>query len=342
MKTAAAVYDRDGSISVRDMSIDGPGEGELLVRIDACGACSSEVMDWYMRAKAPVVLGHEPMGTVEECGPNVGGFGKGERVFVHHHAPCTACRRCRRGDYVQCETWRSGKLVPGGMSQYAIVPAGIVRSDVLALPDWLSDDAATFVEPLATVVKAVRRAGIKRGDRLLVIGLGVMGLLHVLLAEVHGAEVVIGCDPVASRREKASSLGAQHVFRPDDVKEMTFAATSGEGADVAIVGPGSTAAMDQAAACVARGGRIVLFAPLPPNERWPLPVNDFYFKDVQVITSYSAGPDDMREALRLLEGELPVEALVTHRFGLRDANDAYRLVRDAGEALKVIVYPNKS
>jgi L-iditol 2-dehydrogenase len=228
------------------------------------------------------------------------------------------------------------------MSRYAIVTAPIVAADVLPLPDGVDDDAATFIEPLATVVKSVRRARIRRGDRVLVIGLGVMGLLHVMLAEMAGAEAVIGADLVLARRAKALELGARHVFDADGLSGHVLEATGGEGADVVVVGPGSVAAMESAAACVARGGVILLFTPLPPDVRWPLPVHDIYFKDVSVTTSYSAGPDDTREALRLLENGLPVKTLITHRFGLEDVSEAYRLVCAAGEALKVIVYPNRS
>jgi L-iditol 2-dehydrogenase len=341
--TAGAFYDRDGSISVREARIDGPSHGELLVRIAACGICASETMTWYIARKAPLVLGHEPVGIVEACGDGVEGFRPGDRVYVHHHAPCMACRRCRRGDFVQCDTWRATRLTPGGMSQLALVPESIVRADVLPLPDSISDDAAVFVEPLATVVKSLRRARLRPGDRVLVLGLGVMGLLHVMLARRQRAELLIGADSVASRRAKALELGAGYAYDQTtaplavSVKE----ATGGEGADIVIVGPGSLAAIESAAACVAPGGTIVLFTPLPPHQRWPMPVHDVYFKDVSVVSSYSAGPNDMREALELLASGFPAEQLVSHRFGLRDARTAYRLVADAGEALKVIVYPNK-
>jgi L-iditol 2-dehydrogenase len=340
--TTAACYGRDGSITVREVPIAGPQRGELLIRVEACGICPGEAKGWYVDGKAPFVLGHEPVGVIEACGEDAGPFGVGERVFIHHHAPCLSCRRCRRGDHVQCDTWRAGRLHPGGMSRFAIVPAPIVSADVLPLPDIVDDDAGTFIEPLATVVKSIRRARVRRGDRVLVIGLGVMGLLHVMLAQAAGAEAVFGSDGVTSRREKVIELGARQSFEPDGLAGRILGATDGEGADVVVVGPGSIAAMDAAAACVARGGTILLFTPLPPDARWPVPVHDFYFKDVAVVTSYSAGPEDTREALRLLEGGLPVKPLITHRFGLTDVSEAYRLVTAAGEALKVIVYPNRS
>lgn len=346
--TRAAVYDRDGSITLKDLALDAPAKGELVVRITACGICPGEVLAWYVARKAPFVLGHEPVGVIEHCGegatPGSNGakpFAVGERVFVHHHAPCMTCRACLRGDHVQCATWRSTHLVPGGMATFAIVPEANVRTDVLRLPDSLSDDIATLIEPLATVVKSVRRSRIRAGDRLLVIGLGVMGLLHVALARTRGAGSVLAADRVPERLACATRMGADRVLdvSTEKIEDLVAAETGGAGADVVVVGPGSTVAMDSALRCVARGGTIVLFTPLPEHERWPLPVHDVYFKDITITASYSAGPDDTREALELLKGGLDVAPLFTHRFPLDGVVDAYRLVAEAREALKVVVYP---
>jgi L-iditol 2-dehydrogenase len=347
--TRAAVYDRDGSITVRELPLAPPGPGELGVRITACGICPGEVLGWYVARKAPFVLGHEPVGVIEQCGdgaaPSSDGskpFKAGERVFIHHHAPCMRCRHCDRGDHVQCAAWRASRLIPGGMASRAVVPADNVRADVLRLPDDIDDDIATLVEPLATVVKSVRRSRARAGDRVLVLGLGVMGLLHVALLRRRGASLVLGADRVPARLACARRMGAHDVIDIADggLEKRVFDATDGDGADIVIVGPGSVPAMDSAAATVARGGTIVLFTPLPDGEKWPLPVHDFYFKDVTVTTSYSAGPSDTHEALELLKAGFDVQPLFTHRFNLDGVNEAYRLVAEARDALKVVVYPN--
>lgn len=348
VSTRAAVFDRDGGVAVRDVPLRPLDAGELLVRVRACGICASEAMPWYARAKAPFTLGHEPVATVEETGgrargiqPGASPFRAGERVFVHHHAPCLTCRACRRGDFVQCATWRATRLDPGGVSQFAVVPRPNVEADVLRLPDTLDDDVGTLIEPLATVVKSMRRAGMRRGDTMLTIGLGVMGLLHVILARKRGAQRIVGTDFVASRREAALAHGADAAFDPDDpaLPRRVSEALGAEGADIVIVGPGGARAIDQATRCVAPGGSIVFFTPLPPDERWAMPQNELYFKDVTIANSYSAGPDDTREALALLTAGLPVASLITHRFALDDAAAAYATVARATDALKVIVYP---
>jgi L-iditol 2-dehydrogenase len=347
--TKAAVYQRGGDVAVKDVPIAAPQAGELLVRVTACGVCSGEVLRWYNDRKAPFVLGHEPVAVVEGVGDSAvsadsAPFEVGERVFIHHHAPCMECRRCKRGDYVQCETWRATRLQPGGMSQFAIVPAASVRSDVLRIPEEIDDDRATFIEPLATVVKSLRRSSMREGDRVLVIGLGVMGMLHIALARARGAALVMGADRVASRVARAADVGAHAAFDVGSMplQRQVMAATGGEGADIVIVGPGTTDALESAALCVAPGGTIVIFTPTQTHERWQFPVHDFYFKDISVVASYSAGPNDTREALDALASGLRVGKLVTHRYGLDRVAEAYRTVAAAQDALKVIVYPNKS
>ena len=339
--TRAIVYHTSDDLRLEEVRLPALRPGELLVRIRACGLCPGEAMDWYMARKAPLVPGHEPVGEVVGTGEGVAGYACGDRIFVHHHAPCLVCRHCRRGDYVHCETFRRTKLIPGGLSEFAIVPAEVVRADVLRIPPGLSDEAATFVEPLACVVKAAHRAGIGPGDRILVIGLGVMGMLHVLLARRLGAELIIGADRVSSRLSRSAQLGADLVVdvTRESLPDAVRARTDGAGADAVVVGPGTIEAIQLGFDCVAPGGTLSLFTPTPPDVVWPFPVHDAYFREITVVPSYSAGPPDTKEALWWLAAGLPVEALVTHRYSLDGAAEGYRLVREATEALKVVVRP---
>jgi L-iditol 2-dehydrogenase len=339
--TRAVVYHSSDDLRVEDVPLPPLASGELLVRIRACGLCPGEAMGWYMARKAPLVPGHELVAEIVQVGAGVVDFSPGDRIFVHHHAPCLRCRSCRRGDHVHCATFRKTKLIPGGLSELAVVPAEVVRADVLRIPPELTDEAATFVEPLACVVKAARRAGVGPGDRILVIGLGVMGMLQVMLAHRLGAELIIGADRVPSRLARARQAGADAVVdvTRGGVSEAVQAHTGGAGADVVMVGPGTVEAIDLGFRCVASGGTLVLFTPTPPAEVWPLPVHDAYFKEIRVIPSYSAGPPQTKEALEWLTRGLPVETLVTHRYSLDGAAEGYRLVREATEALKVVVRP---
>jgi L-iditol 2-dehydrogenase len=339
--TRAVVFHRPGDVRLERVPLPAPGPGDLVVRIRACGLCPGEAMDWYMARKAPLALGHEPVGEIIHAGSRVRGFAVGDRVFMHHHAPCLRCSRCRRGDFVHCATWRGTRLHPGGVSEFAVVPAEIVRGDTLALPPTLSDDAGTFVEPLATVVKSLRRGVLRPGDSVLVIGLGVMGLLHVMLARRRGAGTIIAADRVPVRLARAAEVGADAAVDvgdrplPDAVRDLT----DGDGANLVIVGPGTVEAIQSGFDSAAPGGTLILFTPADRDVAWPFPVHDAYFREVTITPSYSAGPDDTAEALHLLLDGLPAEKLITHRLPLERAAEGYRLVREAKTALKVIVQP---
>ena len=337
----AIVYRARDDLRLEDVPLPPLAAGELLVRIRACGLCTGEAMDWYMARKAPLVLGHEIVAEVVQTGEGVARFSPGDRIFVHHHAPCMRCRSCQRGDHVHCLTWRKTKLTPGGLSELAIVPREVVSADVLPLPREISDDAATFVEPLACVVKAAHRAGVGPGDRILVIGLGVMGLLQIMSARRLGAELIIGADRVGSRLERGKHAGADIIVDVTQtaLPETVRSHTEGAGADVVVVGPGTVEAIEMGFRCVAPGGSLMLFTPTPPEEVWPFPVHDAYFREVSVIPSYSTGPPQTQEALQWLARGLPVETLITHRFPLEGAAEGYRLVREARDALKVVVHP---
>ncbi len=339
--TRAVVFYRPDDVRLESITLPRLGPGDLLVRITACGLCASEVMDWYMARKAPIPLGHEPVGEVLQRGSAVEAFSPGDRVFVHHHAPCMRCRACRRGAYVHCTTWRRGKLTPGGLSEFAVAPAEIVDADTLPIPPEVSDEAAIFIEPLATVVKSLRRSRMRQGDRVLVIGLGVMGLLHVMLARRLGAGMIVGADRVPSRLKRAREAGAGIVVdvTQEQLPEAVRTATDGDGADIVIVGPGSLEAMQAGFEAAGPASTVILFTPTEPDARWPFPVHEAYFREISVVPSYSCGPDDTREALRHIRDGLPVESLITHRLSLDEADEGYRLVREATDALKVVVRP---
>ncbi len=339
--TRAVVFHTSDDLRLERVPLPTLSPGELLVRIRACGLCPGEAMGWYMARKAPVVLGHEPVGEVVLVGEGIREFAPGDRIFIHHHAPCLICRACRRGDHVHCLTWRRTRLIPGGVAEYAIVPEPIVRADTLQLPAEVSDEAATFIEPLACVVKSLQRAGLRVGDRVAVIGLGVMGMLHMLLARRLQAGLVLGIDRVASRLARGKAFGADAVIDAtrESVPDVVRGHTDGLGADVVIVGPGTVEAIELGFQSVAPGGGLVLFSPTPADTRWPLPIHDAYFREVRVIPTYSAGPPETRKALRWLQDGLPVDQLVTHRYSLDTAIDGYRLVCEATDALKVVIRP---
>ena len=337
-------------IRIEDVPVPRVGPNDALIKTKACGICSGDVMPWYIEKKAPVVLGHEPAGEIIELGSELStthnsslithNFKKGDRVFVHHHAPCMNCKFCRRGDHVQCETWRETKITPGGISEYLLIPAINLKNDTLLLPESMSYEAGTLVEPTACVVKSLKRAAIKRGDTVLIIGLGVMGQMHVLLAREFGAGRIIGADMVRYRLDKALEAGADHVI--DGSKDPLVAKvgdlTDGLMADIVIVGPNSAEAMRQGIDAVSRGGTIVLFTPAKPGEMLNIGPNELYFRDISLVTSYSCGPDDTKMALELIrKGLVTPENIITHRFGIDETEKAFRLTAEAKDSLKCVI-----
>ncbi len=334
---AAVLYDVD-DIRIEQRPVPELGAGELLVQTKASGICSGDVMTWYVRRKAPLVLGHEPAGVVAAIGAGAQArdedgraFGLGDRVFVHHHAPCFACRACDRGEFVQCATWRATKIDPGGIAEYFRVSRDNQR-DTLRLPDSVPFVDASLVEPLACVVKSLRRGGAQPNDTVCIIGLGVMGLMHTLVARSLGARV-LAADFLAARRALAESYGAI-AFHPDDA-----AAVLSSGADVTICGPGTPRALQSALEATAPGGTVVMFAPLEPGTAMELDAQRFYFNDLRVVASYSCGPDDTRAALHLIEdGIVTAEKLGATIVTLDETPRAYRDLAEARIVKPIVTF----
>jgi L-iditol 2-dehydrogenase len=335
------MYYNNRDVRVQEVPVPQIGAGEVLVKVHASGLCGSDVMEWYRIKRAPLVLGHEIAGEIAAVGEGVEAYREGERVFVSHHVPCNTCRYCLRGHHTACDTLHTTNFDPGGFADYVRVPKLNVDRGILRLPDEVSYDAGTFVEPLACVARGQRLAGLQPGDTVLILGAGISGLLHLLLARALGAGRVICTDVSDYRMRFAEQLGAEAVVRgTQDVPERVRDLNDGRPADLVIVCTGARPAFDQALESVDRGGTVVFFAPTEPGVSLPIPVNDFWRNSVTVMPSYGAGPGDLAVALDLIRaGRVPVEELITHRLGLDEAGLGFRLVAEAGESMKVILYP---
>lgn len=344
MNRAARLY-RWGDVRIEESDVPEPAVGEVVVRVEACGVCGSDALTWYVERKAPVVLGHEPAGTVVAVGSDVENIRLHDRVFVHHHAPCMNCENCRRKLWSNCETWRKNALSPGGFARYVCVSARSVVHDTLVLPSEMSFEMASFIEPLACCIRAVRRHGnVQRGDAVFVVGLGAMGLLMVQLARVYGASPIMGADFLPERRERGLLCGTNYSFDPRDALQAAQSRefTAGRGADVVIVCPGDARALQTGLDAAAPGARVVCFTPMPPDQPTPIDLGQLYFKEVSLHQSYSCGPDETREALDLLsKGHIEVESLITHREDLDGVAAALERARGKGDGIKTIVFPWK-
>jgi L-iditol 2-dehydrogenase len=311
-------------VRIEDVEDPTPRPGEVVCDVLACGVCASDVIDWYVQRKLPAVLGHEPTGVISAIGDGVNGFRVGDRVAIHHHAPCGECRRCRRGHETMCERFRSTALEPGGFSERVRISAELV-DELLPLPDGLDPAAATLIEPLACVLRAQDRAGLRPGDGLLVVGAGVNGLLQIAAAHARAIDAVWVREPRAERLAAAEDLGAEH--------------HGNELVDVAIVCTPKPDAIVAAQHALAPGGTLCLYSPPAPGVPSALDDTDLFMRELTVTASYSAGPADMRTALELIAtGLLDPDPLITHRVPLEETARALELQR-TGAALKVVVVP---
>jgi L-iditol 2-dehydrogenase len=302
-------------------------------------------MEWYRIHKAPLILGHEIAGEICEVGQGVESFQAGERVAATHHVPCFTCHYCQRGHETVCDTLLSGThFDPGGFCEYVRLPAINVDRGTWKLPEGMSYDAATFIEPLGCVIRGQKQARITPGASVLVLGSGISGLLHLQLAAATGAGRIIATDLDEFRLSMATKLGASEVLRADeDVPGKFRRINQGRGADLVIVCATATGAFQQAMASVERGGTILFFAPTMDGVTLPLSVNQlFWRRDVTITTTYAASPSDCRTALELIQHQrLPVEEMITHRFGLAEAGKGFRLVAEAKNSMKVIIRPQE-
>jgi L-iditol 2-dehydrogenase len=310
----------------------------MLVKVVSCGICGSDIVEWYRLPRAPLVQGHEVGAEVVEAGDSVERFKPGDRVFIAPKVPCGRCRYCREGHFPQCSEVK--ERLPGGFAEYILVPEVLIEKGAYLLPPSISYDMSTFIEPVACVVRSQRLAGLKDGQSVLVLGCGMSGLLQIQLAKRKKCPEV-ATDISEKRREVARSFGADLAIPADgDVPKRVLEHLQSK-ADVVILCTSALSAVEQAWACVDKGGAVVFFAVPGPEKTVTVPVNDFWTKEIRILTSYYCGPPDIQEAIELLAGgAIDVERMITHRLPLEDIVRGFELVMSGEEAIKVIIKPH--
>lgn len=337
-----AKYYGAGDIRIEEMPVPETGPGELLVRIKASGICGSDVMHWYRTGRGPLVLGHEVSGEVVAAGEGVSRLKKGDRIAAAHHVPCNTCHYCLTGHDTVCETLRKTNFTPGGFAEYVKLPPINVDRGVFLLPDELSFEEATFIEPLACVYRGQRIAGVKAGHSVLVIGSGISGLLHIQLARATGASLVVSTDINEYRLSMATRLGADGTINAiEDVPGRFRSMNRGRAADVVVLTAGAEKAIDQAFRSVDRGGTILFFAPAGKDVSVPLPVNDLFWRnEITLTSSYAANYYEHSAAMEMIrQRRVNVRDMITHRLPLSETASGFKLVENAGDSIKVIIEP---
>ena len=343
----AGVYREKGVVRVEEVPLPEVGEYEVLIKVAACGICGTDIKKIFHRyVDPPQILGHELAGTVVAVGRGVTKWKPGDRVMSFHHIPCGTCFYCQKRLFSQCQQYKTtgltGGFTPngGGFGQYVKAMPWVVERGVVALPDNVSFEEATFIEPINTIVKAVEKARVNAGETVLIAGCGPIGLQFLMVSRLKGAKIYTS-DPLARRREKSLNLGAIEAFDPSGgtlVEDMK-ARTGGRGADAVLVAVAHPAVVTEALQAARPGGRVLLFAANDPVTRIEFPAAAVGIDEKEILGSYSAAVDLQEAAAELiLHKKLPVMDIVTHRFPLDRIQEALELAaHPTAQSLKVLI-----
>jgi L-iditol 2-dehydrogenase len=348
----AAVYTGNGGVTVQTVPTPEIGAGEILVRVEACGICHTDLKKIrYDLLPPPRIYGHETAGTVMAIGDGVTHFCPGDRVIAFHHIPCLDCFYCDHKLYAQCSGYKKVGITAGfepsggGFAQYIRVMDWIVRRGVEKIPEGVSFERAALVEPLNTCLKAIVQADPKPRDVAVILGQGPIGLMFTILAARTGCRI-LATDTIQRRLEMARRFGADEAINPlesDSIVQEAKRLSDGRGADLAIVAASAPGLVEQAIRCTRPGARILLFAQTSDRERVEVSGADICMGERILFGSYSASLDLQKESADLIfNGTFPWETLISHRLPLHQIRAGIELaLHPDNRSLKIIVQPQR-
>ena len=349
----AAVYRDVDDVRVEEIAIPAIGAGEVLVRIDTCGICGTDLKKIHTNSHpGPRVFGHEMAGTIAQVGAGVEGFAVGDRVMAFHHIPCGVCFYCRKKTFAQCETYKKVGTTAGfaaaggGFAEYIRVMDWIVQGGLVKIPDDVPFEQAAFIEPVNTCFKAIRLLKLEADDTVLVIGQGSIGIILAALARRTGATVLTS-DLYPQRHAIAAGFGLDRpIDARADVVAAAKAATEGRGADVVLLAVGADVLITQAMEAVRAGGRVMLFASTQHGTAAFDPAA-VCMDEKTLMGSYSASVEIQQEGIDLVfegfrDGTLDLTRLISHRFGLAECGAAIELASNPKpDSMKIVMKPGK-
>jgi len=338
----AAFVKKESTISVEDIEKPKLGLGDILVKMESCGICGSDLEKVYGKYGQPSMkLGHEPAGEIIEVGSKVSDFKKGDRVFTHHHVPCYDCHFCNHGNETMCPKYYETNLSPCGLSEEYIVPEwNVAHGGVLKIPDSMSYDEAAMIEPLACCVRSWNKFPQKKGDSIAIFGVGPTGMMHVMMAKDKGYEKIFCLDVNDFRLDFAKKFQITQALNSKDSsnKEKILNETENRGVDVAIVATGSLKALDDAIDLVRKGGVVMMFGVPSKGDTMNIDMSKVYSKEITLTTSYAASDYDTKEALELIKSSrADVKSLITHKYSILETQKAFDHAHDGSDAMKIII-----
>lgn len=337
-----AAFVKDLAVVVDEIEKPTLGPGDILVKMQACGICGSDLEKVFGKYGQPSTrLGHEPSGIISEIGSNVTDFKKGDRVFVHHHVPCYSCHYCLHGNETMCKKYYETNLSPCGLAEEFIAPEwNVNHGGVLKLPDSMSFEEAAMIEPLACCIRAWNKFSYKEGDSAAIFGLGSTGMMHVMLSSANKFGKIFCIDLNDFRLEFSKKFNITDTIKANDpqLNKKILEQTENRGVDVAIVATGSLEAVSNAIDAVRKGGTVVLFGVPSKGATMNIDMSVVYSKEITLVTTYAASDKDTKSALKLIESSsLDVKQLITHRYNISDSARAFEHAHTGSDSMKIII-----
>lgn len=337
----AAFVKGQAAVEVQETAKPQLGAGDILVKMQSCGICGSDVEKVFGKYGQPSMrLGHEPAGIVIDVGTAVSEFKSGDRVFTHHHVPCYSCHYCKHGNETMCPKYYETNLSPCGLSEEYVVPEwNVGHGGVLKIPDSMSFDEAAMIEPLACCVRSWAKFSYHPGDTVAVFGAGPTGMMHVMLAQANNFSKVFCLDVNDFRLDFAKSFGAIPLKPDPQSIPKILLETQNLGVDVSIVATGSLKAVSDAISVTRKGGIIVLFGVPSKGATMDIDMSVVYSKELTLVPSYAASDVDTKQSLDLISsGKVDVKRLITHRYALGDSQKAFEHAHTGQGAMKIIIH----
>lgn len=323
---------------IEDLKVSEDG---VLIEMKSCGICGTDIHKAvYKTVPTPIVLGHEVSGVIIKKGEAVKKFDIGDRVALAHHAPCMLCWECRHNHHSLCDQYLKTNIHPGGFSEKILVPAVNVERTMLKIPDEMSHDEGSFMEPLACCFRGYS-SKIQPGDSVLILGSGPIGILHTQLAKAFNASLIINTDLVDYRLKMSEKFGAVGInVAKKDALSTIRELTDGKGADMIIDTAGNRQAMNLGIEAARKGAIINVFAPFVKDNRLEINFDDIFFKELTFVGTYSSSPLDYPRVLKLIQtGVINVKDVITHHFELKNLGKAIELGHNAKDSLKIMINP---